>query len=265
MSEASLDPPGARERWNRRYAARGVRVFSGAPSEWLTENRSVLSGSGGRRALDVACGDGRNAAYLARLGFEVDAVDISDVVIDALQAAAIHRGLAVNALRLDLERDPLPGSDYDLVVQLNYLQRSLFEPIAQALTPGGILILETVTRAHVEELGNQFDPRFLLDHNELLGSFPGLEVLRYEECVAERSGRPRAVASLVARRRAVTVSSGRNGMLAIATLSLERADPDAARFRAGAAGSRAQLGRRPALRADGGAVRCPTGKRQAAR
>jgi tellurite methyltransferase len=153
----------------------------------------------GRRALDIACGDGRNAAYLAQLGFNVDAVDISDVVIDALQAAAIDRRLAVNPIRLDLERDPLPSSDYDVIVQLNYLQRSLFGPLAQALAPGGILIVETVTRRHAEELGNPFDPRFLLDRNELLTSFSDLNVLRYEEGVAERSGRPRAVAGLVAR------------------------------------------------------------------
>jgi tellurite methyltransferase len=201
VSDASPEPPGPRERWNRRYAARGVRAFPEAPSEWLAENRSALSGPSGRRALDIACGDGRNAAYLARLGFEVDAVDISDVAIDALQAATLDRGLEINPLRIDLEREPLPGSDYNVIVQLNYLQRSLFEPLAKAITPGGILILETVTLAHAEELGNRFDPRFMLEPDELLESFPDLDVLRYEEHVAERSGRPRALASLVARRR----------------------------------------------------------------
>ena len=203
MSEASLDGTGPRERWNRRYAERGVRAFPEAPAEWLVENRAVLSSTNGRRALDIACGDGRNAAYLAQLGFEVDAVDISDVVIAALQAAAISRHLAVNPYRIDL---PLPGSDYDVIVQLNYRQRSLAAPLARALTPGGILIAETVTRAHVEELGNRFDPRFLLDRNELRASFPDLEELRYVEAVAERSGRPRAVAGLIARRGAATVS-----------------------------------------------------------
>jgi hypothetical protein len=125
------------------------------------------------------------------------------VAIDALQAAATDRGLAVNPLRLDLENDPLPGSDYDVIVQLNYLQRSLFGALAHALATGGLLIIETVTRMHAEELGNDFDPRFLLDPGELLSSFSHLDVLRYEECVAERSGRPRAVASLVARSRSI--------------------------------------------------------------
>ncbi len=202
VTEASTESNAARQRWNRRYAERGLCSFPDAAAEWLVENRPLLFAAGGRRALDVACGYGRNAAYLARLGFQVDAVDISDVAIDALRAAVVDRGLAVNPRRVDLEREPLPIARYDLIVQINYLQRGLFGALAQALTPGGILVLETVTRAHVEELGNRFDPRFVLNRNELLTSFQDLRVLRYKEGVAERAGRPRAVASLVAQRRA---------------------------------------------------------------
>ncbi len=190
----------ARELWNGRYAERGVRAFTEAPGAWLVENRELLSSVRGARALDVACGDGRNAGYLARLGFAVDAIDISDIAIDSLTAAAKAQPLAVRALRLDLASDPLPDGHYDVVMQFNYLQRSLFSALATALAPGGLLIAETVTRAHVEELGHSFDPRFLLEAGELRDAFADLEVVRYEEGVRERSGRARAVASLVARR-----------------------------------------------------------------
>jgi SAM-dependent methyltransferase len=200
MSDASIEPQLAREKWNRRYAEDGLRPFPDRPAEWLAENRALLVGPAGRRALDVACGDGRNALYLAQLGFAVVAVDVSDVAITALRAAALDRRLAVDPRRLDLEREPLPVERYDVIVQFNYLQRDLFEPLAGALAPRGILIVETVTRAHVEELGNRFDPRFVLDHNELLRSFPDLHVRHYREGLIERSGRPRAVASLVAER-----------------------------------------------------------------
>lgn len=196
-----------RERWNHRYAERGVQPFANAPAEWLAANRDLLAGDPGRRALDVACGDGRNSAYLAGMGFAVDAVDISDVAIDALRAGAASRSLSVSAWRLDLERDPLPRGPYDVIAQLNYLQRSLFNALADALAPGGLLIIETVTRAHADELGNHFDPRFLLEPGELLTAFGDLAVLRHEEGVVERSGRPRAVASLVARR--ASQASGR--------------------------------------------------------
>jgi hypothetical protein len=53
---------------------------------------------------------------------------------------------------------------------------------------------------HMEQLGHTFDPRFLLEPGELRDVFPGLDVLRFEEGVVQRSGRPRAVAALVAQR-----------------------------------------------------------------
>jgi tellurite methyltransferase len=193
-----------RERWNRRYSDGEFEPFPDRPSEWLVENRELLlgrGGSGARLALDVACGSGRNARYLAELGFAVDAVDVSDVAVAALQAAAAERGLAVDARRIDLEAEPLAVGRYDVVVQLNYLQRDLFGALGGALAPGGILVVETVARAHVDELGHRFDPRFVLGDNELLHAFPDLLIRHYREGVAERSGKPRGIASLVAERR----------------------------------------------------------------
>jgi hypothetical protein len=83
---------------------------------------------------------------------------------------------------------------------INYLQRDLFDAAADALAPGGVLIAETVTRAHVEQLGRTFDHRFLLEPGELHDAFPDLHVLRFKEGVVQRSGRPRAIAALVAQR-----------------------------------------------------------------
>ena len=180
----------ARETWNARYRERGT--VAGPPSDWLVENGALI---GGTRALDLACGTGRNARFLARLGFTVDALDISEVAIEALHGVA-----GVHARVADLECEPLPTGAYDLVLLINYLQRDLFAPAAAALAPGGVLIAETVTRAHVEQLGRTFDQRFLLEPGELRHAFGGLEVLRYEEGVVQRSGRPRAVAAIVAQR-----------------------------------------------------------------
>jgi SAM-dependent methyltransferase len=198
------DEPGdARGKWNQRYARRSSDAFPDAPADWLVEHRSLIAARApGRRALDVACGDGRNARYLAELGFEVDALDISDVVVDRLRAAAATLGLSVSPRAVDLEREfCLPGSAYDVVVSFNYLQRSLFAPLAGALRPGGLLVFETFGRPHVDELGNDFPDEFVLGDNELLRAFAGLHVRHYFEGIAERSGRPRGVASLVAERR----------------------------------------------------------------
>jgi tellurite methyltransferase len=162
--------------------------------------RALLTELGRGRALDVACGDGRNAGYLAQLGFVVDAVDVSDVAIDALRAAAVARGLAVHPRRLDLEQGGLPGADYDVIVQINYLQRDLLGDLAGALRPGGLLILETFTQADLEALGNHVESRFLLAAGELPAAFPELEVIHHREAVVAHGGRTRAVAGLVARR-----------------------------------------------------------------
>jgi SAM-dependent methyltransferase len=192
---------GARERWNERYARDGVEPFADAPAEWLVEHRDLLAGGG--RALDVACGAGRNALYLAQLGYEVDAIDASDVMVDALHAAAQERGLAISPRVVDLEHEPLPPGPYDAIVMLNFLQRDLYGALQEALAPGGLLFYETFAPAHVEELGRSFNPAYLLERGELLQAFPGLEVVAQHEGVVERSGGPRGVAGVVARRPAL--------------------------------------------------------------
>jgi tellurite methyltransferase len=188
----------ARERWNERRSQGGFEPFPDSPAQWLVDNGALL-GAGGR-ALDVACGDGRNALHLARLGFEVDAVDVSDVAIDALRAAAPERAPAVRPRVLDLEREPLPFDAYDVVLNFNYLQRGLFAALERALRPGGWLVFETLGRAHIDELGKRINPAYVLDDNELLRAFPGLRVRRYREGVVARACGPRGVASLVAQR-----------------------------------------------------------------
>jgi len=194
----------ARERWNDRYAGEGFRAFGPEPAEWLAEHEGLLGEiareRGEPRAIDVACGDGRNARLLAERGFAVDAIDVSDVAIAALAMAAGERGLAVRATVADLERDGLPDGAWDVVVCMNYLQRDLFAGLQAALAPGGLLLCETFARAHVEELGRAFNPAYVLDRNELLRAFEGLHVRHYREGVAERRGEPRGVASIVAQR-----------------------------------------------------------------
>lgn len=185
----------AREKWNRRYAEPGFVPFPDKPADWLVENRGLLPSGG--QALDLACGDGRNSRYLAERGFAVDAFDVSDVAIDALRAASRW---AIDARAVDLESEPLPEARYDVVVSMNYLQRDLFPGMSAAVRPGGVLVLETFGEAHVNELGNRLDGRFVLARNELLRAFPGLVVRHFREGVVLRAGRPRGVAGIVAQR-----------------------------------------------------------------
>jgi SAM-dependent methyltransferase len=189
----------ARERWNERRSDGALEPFPDTPSEWLAEHVALLPREG--RALDVACGDGRNALALARLGLEVDAVDVSDVTIAALQAAAPERAPGVRPRVVDLEREAPEPDAYDVVVNFNYLQRDLFGALARALRPGGWLLFETFGPDHLQQLGRRMNPDYVLGANELPQACGELRLRHYFEGVAERGGAPRGVASLVAQRR----------------------------------------------------------------
>jgi tellurite methyltransferase len=197
-------PSDDRERWNERYDVAGFQALPDAPAHWLVEHRDLLcelrAARDDARAIDVACGDGRNARYLAELGFAVAAVDVSDVAIAALRAAAAETGLAVQARVLDLEHEPPAQGAYDVVVCMSYLQRDLFGALERALRPGGVLLYETFARAHLDELGRTFNPAYVLDRNELLHAFSALHVRHYREGVVARRGGERGVASIVAQR-----------------------------------------------------------------
>lgn len=198
MSRYGAAMTSARERWNERRSGAGFEPFPDAASAWLTEHLALLPRSG--RALDAACGDGRNALALARHGLDVDAVDVSDVTIAALRAAAPERAPGVRPRVVDLEHDPLDSEAYDVVVNFNYLQRDLFAALAGALRPGGWLVFETFGPAHLDELGRRVNPAYVLRPNELLQAFGELRVRDYFDGVAQRGGAARGVASIVAQR-----------------------------------------------------------------
>lgn len=165
-------------RWDKQYeSARGV----GAPSRFLrecleSESWPLLHG----RALDVACGQGRNAIYLAQRGFVVTAMDISSVALDEGQRRAQATELVIDWQQADLEVATLAADEYDLVINFNYLQRSLIEPIKKAVKPGGRVVFETYLIDQAS-IGHPKNPNYLLKHNELLDLFGDFRVLHYRE------------------------------------------------------------------------------------
>ena len=167
------EPP-ARVRWNARYEREGAEAFGRAPSDWLLLQRPRLEATTRGRALDIACGGGRNALFLAEIGFEVDAIDVSDVAIEHHQSVAAQRALSVNAVRADLEDATFPHPSHQVIINFNVLLRSLFEAIERALAPGGLLLFDTWR----EEPGGR---RHALRQGELLRAFTGLEILDHVE------------------------------------------------------------------------------------
>ena len=150
------------------------------------------------RALDIACGEGRNAIFLAQNGYEVDAVDISSVAIDRVAEAVKTSGLKVNVIQADLENYEISVGTYDLIINFNYLQRSLVPAIKSGLSKGGAVVFETYTLEQ-QAIGHPKNPEFLLKPNELLHLFSDLHIFFYREGVFEE-GEKRAIASLAGRR-----------------------------------------------------------------
>ena len=188
-------------RWNEKYAATGPAAFEREPSDWLVQHEALLAAQPKGPALDVAAGNGRNAFYLARLSFMVDALDISDVAIAWLEAEARRRRLDVRPRWVNLETEPLPKEKYQVIVNVNYLERRIFAALVAALVPGGLLLFETMTVDELNLPDRKFDRRFLLEQGELLRAFPDLGVIEHHEgIVGNSSGPKRAVARLVARK-----------------------------------------------------------------
>ncbi len=154
-----------RTKWNNKYNEPKER---GEPSQILTQFAPMEKPG---HALDLACGLGRNALYLAELGFQVDAWDIADNALAQIQHPRI------TTERVDLDDGDLPLDQYDLIVNTLFLDRGLFDPIIFALRMEGLLVFETFLQEH-QHVGN---PTFKLFPNELLKAFSDLRVLYYRE------------------------------------------------------------------------------------
>jgi SAM-dependent methyltransferase len=161
-----------------------------APSPWVVRWAPLIRPGGA--VLDLACGAGRHARWLARLGFEVSAVDR-----DA--SAFADPPAEVTLLEADLESRPwpYPGARFDAIVVANYLHRPLMPVLVESLEPGGLLVYETFARGN-ERFGKPSNPAFLLAPGELLEAVRGrLHVLAFEDLVVAEP-RPAAVQRICA-------------------------------------------------------------------
>ena len=145
MSDEALSTVSAG--FDRAYSSQRS-YFGKAPSPWLIHFLGH-SADRGRRALDMGCGHGRNALYLARLGYSVTAVDISGAAVRELEGYADAEGLPVRAHRADLRDCDLGENAYDVIVAvtvLGLIDRDALAPLAdrmaRALRPGGLLLVE---------------------------------------------------------------------------------------------------------------------------
>jgi SAM-dependent methyltransferase len=190
-----------RDKWDARYrdGAYGDRSHPTALlAEWLPR---LPRG----RALDVACGAGRNALFLAHHGYAVTALDISRTGIERGQRAAAERGLDVEWLCVDLDDDldrALPGGGFDVIVWVRYVHRTLLPHLGARLAAGGTLVCEQHLSTDAPVAGPT-SPQFRLAPGELARSARHLRVVHsYEGPVVDPDGRSVALAQLIAEKTA---------------------------------------------------------------
>lgn len=165
------------------------------PTRWLIDHAHLLPTAGD--ALDLACGRGRNAIWLAQRGLRTVGLDRDPWALRVARDEADRLGVVLATSVVDLEADgvALDHASCDVIVAVHYLHRALFPTIRAALRPGGVLVYETFTRAQAAR-GKPTNPAFLLNPGELRELVSPLEIL------VEREGdfEGKMLASVIARR-----------------------------------------------------------------
>jgi SAM-dependent methyltransferase len=151
------------------------------------------------RALDLACGPGRHALFLAERGWQVTAVDASRVGIELLEKNARERGLSVKARVANLERGEfqIEPEAYDLIGVFYYLQRDLFPGIRAGVRAGGV----SIAAIHMVDESPEAHPMnedYLLEPGELRAEFRGWEIIHDYEGPSTEGGHRRRTAEIVA-------------------------------------------------------------------
>ena len=131
-----------KEKWDSKYLKKSQLLEPRGASVNL---KNYLGHCSGTKALDLACGAGRNSIFLGESGFDVDSIDIAKIALDALDAEAKKQNLSskINTILVDLDRYKIKQNMYDIIVITNFLDRELLKRAKNALKIGGILFVET--------------------------------------------------------------------------------------------------------------------------
>lgn len=180
--------------WDKRY--RGGEHINDEPHPLIP--RFAMRFQPGR-ALDLACGVGRHALWLAEHGWQVTAVDSSRAAIEILQQKADDRGVPVHSVLADLEQHEfkIERGAYDLIVVVNYLQRDLLGAIRAGVRPAGAVIA-VIAMVDDDPGVRPMNPDYLVKPGELRAEFRGWQLLHEFEGKPDGDSSRRAAAEIVA-------------------------------------------------------------------
>jgi SAM-dependent methyltransferase len=192
----------SRERWDERYGT-GELIWKADPNRFLVEELDRLAPG---RALDLACGEGRNALWLASKGWRVTGVDFSPAGLSKARRLAAERGLEVSWVEADVVEWQPEAAWFDVVVMM-YLhlptgqRRQVLAHAVAALAPGAtLLVVGHDTSNLLEGTGGPQDLEVLFSPEEIVEDLPGLRIERAERvtrAVVNETGEATAVDALV--------------------------------------------------------------------
>lgn len=163
--------------WNFRYSKKGF-FFGEHPLPFIMDAIPLFPKSG--KVLDLAMGEGRNGVFLAKLGYDVLGVDISDVGLKKAEELARKNKTQIKTQVADLGSYHLEDNTYDIIILSYFMQRDLFPKIKKALKKGGVAIIETYTEENMK-YNPGMKAEWMLKKNELFDHFSDLKVLRYQD------------------------------------------------------------------------------------
>jgi SAM-dependent methyltransferase len=176
-----------RETWDERYRGKEL-IWTAQPNRFMA---AEIAGLPPGRALDLGAGEGRNAVWLAEQGWEVTAVDFSEVGLAKGAELAARRGVSVNWVAADLRDYRPPSRAFDLVVVI-YIhlpvseRRQMLAAASAAVAPGGELLVLGHDATNIEHgYGGPQIPEILFTPDDVAGELPGLEIRRSERVKRE--------------------------------------------------------------------------------
>ncbi len=187
-----------RDRWNARFAGEAP-VMGEGPNALAAELAQALPTEG--RALEIACGEGQLAVWLATRGLRVDAVDIASAGLAKVRRHAAAAGVsgAVRTFEHDLDLGlPAVEPGYALITCFHFHAPRLFPAMRALLAPGGMLLVEVLTRARAATTAEPAAPpvseAFLAPRGSLLEHAGDLVVHLYREGILRGRGQAQLLA-----------------------------------------------------------------------
>lgn len=194
--------------WNERYKTNEF-IFGTEPNDFLKANVDQLKPGS---VLCLAEGEGRNGVYLAKLGFDVTAVDLSEVGLEKARNLAAANGVEIKTIHADLNDFIIEPDRWDNIISIfchlpQAVRKKVHSASANGLTKGGAFLLESYTVEHLDMpgIGGPPVPELMFSAEILKQDFQSLEVFQALETEREvnegtKHNGPSAVLQFIARR-----------------------------------------------------------------